>query len=352
MRGVQFILKTPEGVSWFMFASEPINLVFDQISRTTITAAAPFTGVIRLAYIPQDGEGDEKNLDSSTGLKRLVYHSDVYPVGGDIDYEFHRSGLASSSSTSLSKSPVNGARSHATLTFKFATRSMLSNSATAKPAKPSNLLMLALPHHAEVIPKSNILDSAAFDLNYDCIKGKMIPVIGSTWNLNEPLYDINFDGPLQLVDDNIKDVILQQVEDDMNQVLPSPAENVYGYGKQVARLAQLAHIADRFEGKSKKDGNTTDAVNGSSVLDKVSMQLSKYLEAYLSSEVSDNLLFDKNIGGICSKNGLLNKNEDFGNGRYNGKALISAEIVRINYIVLVLRYELLLNNTILFLLLY
>jgi endoglucanase Acf2 len=159
-----------------------------------------------------------------------------------------------------------------------------------------------------------------FDLNYECIKGNMTPVIGSTWNLDEPLSNIDFDEPMQDVDDNIKDFILQQVEDDMNQVLPSPTENVYGYAKQVARLAQLAHIADQFEGKSENDGNITNTMQGSSVLSKVSLQLSKYLEAYLSSEVSDKLLFDKNLGGICSKNGLLNKEEDFGNGRYNGKA--------------------------------
>jgi len=317
MRGVQFILKTPEGISWFMFASEPINLVFDKHSMTTISAAAPFTGVIRLAYIPHDDDNSVKTLESSTGLKRLIYHSDIYPVGGDLSYEFHRSGSSSSSLTSLSKDTVNGASSYATLTFTFATRSMLSNSAATKTAKTRNLLMLALPHHAEVISKSAILDTANFDVNYECIKGNMTPVIGSTWSFDEPLYDIDFDGPMQVVDENIKDLILRQVEDDMNQVLPSHTENVYGYGKQVARLAQLAHIADRLEVKNTKDRNITNVVQGSSVLGKVSSQLSKYLEAYLSSEVSDNLLFDKNMGGICSKNGLLDKGEDFGNGRYN-----------------------------------
>lgn len=176
--------------------------------------------------------------------------------------------------------------------------------------------MLALPHHIKVLPESDILDNENFDLNYKCIKGTMIPVIGSVWTLDEPLYDIDFDEPIQ-VDDNIKDFVLKQVEDDMNQVLPSFSENVYGYGKQVARLAQLAHIADQLEGKNTKDKDITNAAQGSSVLSKVSMQLSKYLEAYLSSNVSDNLLFDKNMGGICSKNGLLDKGEDFGNGRYN-----------------------------------
>ena len=321
MRGVQFVLKTPEGATWFMFASEPINLVLDNVSKTTISAAKPFTGVIRLAYIPPDDESTYRTLESSTGLKRLVYHSDVYPVGGSVSYDVRRAGISSSGSASLSKNYANAASNRASVTFQFETRSMLSNSAASKSVKNGKLLMLALPHHAEVIPKSDILDNTRFDVNYECIKGNMTAVVGSTWSLDEPLYDIAFDGPKRVVDDNIKDLILQQVEEDMYQVLPSTAENVYGYGKQVARLAQLAHIADQFEGKVVKGKNTTANSQHSGVLGKVTSQLSMYLEAYLSSEVSDELLFDKNLGGICSKNGLLDKGEDFGNGRYNGKSI-------------------------------
>ena len=321
MRGVQFILKTPEGVNWYMFASEPINLVFDKLTKTTVSAASAFTGVIRLAYIPPEEDGSGKTLESSTGLKRLLYHSDVYPVGGDISYDFRRSGSSSLGLASLSTASVNGANNRATLSFQFNTRSMLSNSAATKSAKKGQLLMLALPHHAQVIPKSDLLDSEKFDLNYGCIKGNMTPVIGSSWNLDEPLYNIDFDGPIKEVDENVKALILKQVEDDIKHVLPSSAENVYGYGKQVARLAQLAHIADRLEEKATQKGNSTDAAEGSSVLGKAKSQLSTYLEAYLSSKVSDELLFDKNLGGICSKNGLLDKGEDFGNGRYNGKTL-------------------------------
>ena len=316
MRGVQFILKTPEGVSWFMFVSEPIDLVFDKLSMTTVSAATPFTGVIRLAYIPHDNDGSSKSLESSTGLKRLVYHSDVYPVGGDLSYEFRRTG---SSSSSLNKNPFHGAKDHAIVTFTFATRSMLSNSAATKSSKTSNLLMLALPHHASVISKSNLLDSVNFDVKYKCIKGDMIPVIGSVWSLDEPLYDISIDGPIRVVDDDIRKHILQQVEDDLEQVLPSPADNIYGYGKAIARLAQLAHIADQFERKGTTNGNNTTEAMQKSILSKASDQLLKYLEMYLSSEVNDNLLFDKNLGGLCSRNGMQNIRDDFGNGRYNGK---------------------------------
>jgi endoglucanase Acf2 len=102
----------------------------------------------------------------------------------------------------------------------------------------------------------------------------------------------------------------------LDRVLPTFAENVYGYGKQVARLAQLAHIADRLEPKSLANENITES---NSVLGKATKVLSYYLESYLSSKVSDGLLFDSKMGGLVSNNGLHDKGEDFGNGRYNGE---------------------------------
>ena len=41
------------------------------------------------------------------------------------------------------------------------------------------------------------------------------------------------------------------------------------------------------------------------------------LEGFLRGKVSDALVFDKNLGGMVSTDGLLNSNADFGNGRYN-----------------------------------
>jgi endoglucanase Acf2 len=307
MRGVQFIFRTPEGTSWIMFASEPMNLVFDKVRKTTISSSAPYTGVIRLAYIP----GDEKTFDSSTGLRRLIYHSAIYPVGGQVSF----AASSSSSSTSTTTKTDNGDSSrHATVTFSYATRSMVSSSLQS--SSNNNLLMLALPHHAELLSKTVKLSQMKFDLEYKCIKGKMTPVIGSTWSYDEPLFDLAFDSGFNPVDNATQQLILQQVNDDLDRVLPTFAENVYGYGKQVARLAQLAHIADRLEPKSLANENTTES---NSVLGKATKVLSYYLESYLSSKVSDGLLFDSKMGGLVSNNGLHDKGEDFGNGRYNGE---------------------------------
>lgn len=189
--------------------------------------------------------------------------------------------------------------------------------ATVAPTSSSNLLMLALPHHALLLSPAVLLDNKKFDLRYRCIKGNLTPVVGSTWSYEEALFDIEFDGPTQKIDAGIRDLILEQLEGDIEGVLPTSTENIYGYGKQVARLAQLAHIANQLDIKSNSKGNSTDST--SSLLHTATQQLSKYLEAYLSSEVDDGLLFDSNMGGLVSTNGLRDRGEDFGNGRYNGK---------------------------------
>lgn len=307
-----------------MFASEPMNLVFDKLQKTTITSASPFTGVIRLAYIPNDRR-DQKTFDSSTGLRRLIYHAGEYPVGGKVSFEFHQvtPTLSSSSTKSPAKGssnidPIMDANRRAAVSFSFTTRNMMTATVTPS-SSTSNLLMLALPHHAQLLSPAVMLDSQKFDLRYRCIKGNLTPVIGGTWSYEEPLFDIEFDSPTQILEPAIRDLILKQLDEDLDGVLPTYSENVYGYGKQVARLAQLAHVANVLGNRGDDQRNTATAA--STLLDKASEQLSTHLEAYLSSNVGDSLLFDSNLGGLLSSNGLLNNGEDFGNGRYNGKTL-------------------------------
>ncbi|KAG7355635.1 glycosyl hydrolase family 81 protein [Nitzschia inconspicua] len=306
MRGVQFIFRTPEGANWIMFTSEPINLKFDKIRKTTISAAAAYTGVVRLAYIPSSQKEDEKTFDSSTGLRRLIYHSATYPIGGQVSYDFH------SVTPQSSTTKADEVGRHATVTFSYATQSMVAPA--LKSTSTQSLLMLALPHHAELLAESVKLTTKKFDLNYRCIKGDMTPVVGSSWSYEEPLFNFDFDRNFKVVEGSDRDLILNQVEDDLNRVLPTFSENVYGYGKQVARLAQLAHIAHHLE-PTKGSGDNVSSTD--SLLGKATKQLSKYLETFLSSDVSDGLVFDSKMGGLVSTNGLHDKGEDFGNGRYN-----------------------------------
>lgn len=96
-----------------------------------------------------------------------------------------------------------------------------------------------------------------------------------------------------------------------NHHQPTLDENVYGFGKQVARLAQLAHIASVLEDKD-------SAIKQEKQEDSLTVSLTKvlhsYLSAYLRGQIRDKLLYDTNFGGIVSTNGLKDFMDDFGNG--------------------------------------
>jgi endo-1,3(4)-beta-glucanase len=298
-----------------MFASEPINLIYDNIRKTTISSSDPFTGVIRLALVPSSGTGDD-TVTTSTGLRRLIYHAGVFPIGGDVSWEYKTPITSGASKLTTVIPPANATSKTGVLHFNFKTQSMTDTSLRPNVAT-NGLLMLALPHHAQLLPKKVLLRGKHFDLTYHCIKGPLTPVVGSTWSYEEPLLAMDFDAPQPKWDDGVSQMILDQVDEDLNRVLPTRSENVYGFGKQVARLAQLVHITHRLN-------QTSGTQQASDLLDRGTLELQKFLGMFMSSNVSDALLFDSNMGGIVSTDGLYDKGEDFGNGRYNGMFTFSS----------------------------
>lgn len=86
---------------------------------------------------------------------------------------------------------------------------------------------------------------------------------------------------------------------------------MYGFGKQIARLAQLSHIAAVL----------TSDVGKNSLAVQIGEVLHGLLASFLSGESTDELLYDTNFGGIVSKNGLRDSMDDFGNGWYSGVLL-------------------------------
>ena len=323
-----------------LFASEPIALTFDTLQRTTVTAAEKFSGVLRLALIPPSPRDGSSPLNGSTplsvssGLRRLVYHSPVYPTSGSVSWEF-RTGASPPSAVNaamkaIGLSDTSSSFTHgnrlvnkvATLRFHFETKLMNENSASSGGA---DLLMLSLPHHANSLSSDMMLDSyKQFDLVYLCIKGTMTPVVGDTWAFDVPLNTFGFDD----VDMNayarglhpdVRDLILENVEQDLNRVLPTLDENIYGFGKQVARLAQLAHIASimdfsaciGFSGTS----NPTSGPTASPIFIDAINKLQSFLGSFLGEQGADKVVYDAKFGGIVSQDGLYNSEADFGNGR-------------------------------------
>ena len=405
LQGVQFILQSQEGVVWYVFASEPLKWTFNMASRRTLTSAHDFTGVLRVAMVPtstlpplgssgsassSSSSSSSQTLDSadsylkSTGLARLIYHAGVYPTGASVEWSYSSTssngateavhiasktvtGLAASmsgggipvgsNSTNSSKNQNNTTKSSsssgatvsltdrvATLTFKYSTQSFTQGSSAAPQKK---LLMLALPHHARSLPSSKLLNKDTFDLVFECIKGALKPVLGSTWSYDIALPTFGLDGgqgssdniDAILDDASVRNTLLANLDLDVRLALPTSAGNIYGFGKESARLAQLLHVGTRLKNSAsggRADGNNDDDNNNNknstststgwtksqsralkSILKNAHNSLRHALEIFLSRNVSDTLVFDGDLGGLVSADGLWDPQADFGNGRYN-----------------------------------
>lgn len=356
LHGVQFILETQEGMNWIVFASEPVTLQFDKIQKTTITASSAFKGVIRLAYIPPSVSKASNNVidvTKSTGLQRLIYHAGVYPISGEVSWSFrtsaHNSALSAATkslnflsgakgtnaaSESAVKSVLSSSSSPGcigTIQFDFGVKAFAP--ATSASAADS-LLMLALPHHAQSLLSSVQLPDETFDLAYKCIKGTMTPILGSSWVYDINLPSLGFDGDTgsnsnkAYLDLNIRSTLIESLEEDMNLALPTLTENIYGFGKQIARLSQLAHIADVLRTGGVEVDENTNVMNNNKLFESQEKRLdlifngtlsllTSRLQQFLTSNISDSLVYDANFGGMVSVDGLRDSNRDFGNGRYN-----------------------------------
>jgi len=313
LSGVQFLLQTQEDLTWILFASEPISLTFDSERRDSISSVGKFTGVLRIALIPPTPAGPLPSNDTSllpisesSGLRRLVYHAGLYPIGGSVSWSFHDSASISSSSKKI----ISGSSSRiGTVQFQFQTALMTSTGSTQLSTNENQLLMLGLPHHADVLSSDSILTIKTFDLEYQCIKGLMSPVVGSTWSYDETLTSTGFDTEtLTELHPEVKNIILISLKNDLEIGLPLPSENFYEHVKHLARLAQLAHIASMMTYPRNMNKNQSQILNFYlETLDDAKTKLHSSIRSILDSKFTDKLFYDAKFGGIVSRNGLIDR---------------------------------------------
>ena len=321
--GLQFILRSQNGWNWIIFASEPMTLVLDTQVRTTVRASEPFNGALRIAVLPSKIDTRDSQPMSS-GLQRLIDHASVYPIRGEVSWQSTSKPTSKRDSSRSTETTSSTTQRVAKISMKFETRSFNQSSA-AQSGQPL-LLMLALPHHTRTISADVMLDHEAFDFSFHSIKGSMTPVLGSAWAYDQPLISPGFDDDRGsnkenlFMDPFVFDILLENLEQDINLALPTNTEDIYGFGKQAARLAQLAHIASRLVANTTSGINATASNNTGtlvSLLNLATERLRSALEAFFSGGFSDALVYDANLGGLVSSHGLKDSHADFGNGRYN-----------------------------------
>ena len=245
----RFEVSMNNGQTWILYASSAITL---SASGGALVASGPFTGTLRAAV-----------RESGSEATILDAHSGRIPVGGDV---------AATATGDMGE-----------LSFNWETQGS------------GPLLMMALPHHMDVLSSPSVVS-----LTRNTMKGDMVGVVGDSWTMDEPLTSIAWESPNGIapeLEQDVRDALAQDVNFGVT------AGDTYFGGKQFSALARLALIADEL-------GETSLAAGYRNTL-------APALQQRLQGSNGDPLVYDQTWGGLVSASGLNNPSAAFGQGYYN-----------------------------------
>ncbi len=239
---------------YMIFADKEISLQFTpnlpgRIYYTLQSTENLNDDVVRIAYVNAE-TGADNNIDPAKALailsdgrnlaieKMLTDYANVYPIAAAVK--------------------LTSENSSGTVFYQWKTKTM------DKSADNKDLLMMTFA-------STNLQDIKRPDVSYEIqtLRGKMLPVIGNQWTLKVS-YSKELDqhnlwfGSLPL---NQNDISLLQASlnedmkyigldaDPQNKYLLNPhvLNDSYGFGKEIARLARLALIADQIGDRGDRD---------------------------------------------------------------------------------------------------
>eukprot|EP00850_Spirogloea_muscicola_P018117 SM000162S02395 [mRNA] locus=s162:244011:248305:- [translate_table: standard] len=256
------------GETWLLYTSSAnMMLVRD---GDTLTAAQPFTGVLRFALLP---EGSAAAL--------LDQHRRTYPTGGTASIP----GLAQ-------------------VQYRWATAAWGGGLSSA-------LLMLSLPLHRAVLARpspsatcSIVPKVTQVNLWYESIDGIMYGEIGNVWLLVDQPVKASWHS-LRGVPNPSRRSILAALQKDVAELSTITDPATYFAGKALARVARLVLIAEELG----------DFVSMATARNFLKTNLSPWLQA--GGHNSNGFVYDPRWGGVVSQQGAADQGADFGLGVYN-----------------------------------
>ena len=246
--GDRFEIATNSGDTWVVYASSPLTLT---VQGGALVGSGSYTGSLRAAAL--DG-ANEALLDS---------HADRIPTGGVVQ--------------------ATATGDVGELTFDWQTTGS------------GPLLMMALPHHLDVLTSGTVTS-----LTTNTLKGDMKGVTGDSWTMEEPLTPIGWNAANPIApayEQQVRNALAQDVGFGVT------AGDPYFGGKQFSALARLALIADEL--------------NEPALASQYRNTLSSALEQRLAGQNGDPLVYDQTWGGLVISSGINNAGAAFGQGYYN-----------------------------------
>ncbi|OQS03747.1 hypothetical protein THRCLA_03957 [Thraustotheca clavata] len=253
---------------WLLFTSNPITWT---ANGSKYVGPTNYQGVLRFG------------LELSKVFRPiLAQHAATYPVGATITH-----------------SMVNTD----TVAWKFAWKTATFPGVSS----PPDLLMTALSHHLDTFQSSM---TTVPKLSYMAIHGPMTGVAGNTWSFQDTLQPVLWDyAPEGIMADSTTSeyasavtAIKTSLVKDIN-LYPMFTTDAYNFGKQIAREARLVLIADRFK--------------ATTIRDKGLLKMKSQLQQWWNSEANNHFLYDTTFGGLVTKQGLADRDAEFGSGYYN-----------------------------------
>ncbi len=244
----RFEVQMNNGQTWVLYASSVLTL---SVNNGSLEASGVYTGSLRAALL--DGISDAV-LDA---------HSGRIPTGGDVS--------------------VTAANDIGTIAFQWESEGS------------GPLLMMALPHHMDVL-----VAPTSTSVIRNTLKGDMTGISGENWTMEEPLTTIGFESANPIAP-NLEQEVRDALAADVNFQVSAP--DPYFGGKQFAALGRLAVIADEL--------------NEPTLAAQVRSNLGNALENRLAGLDGDPLLYDQDWGGLVATSGISNPAAAFGQGYYN-----------------------------------
>ncbi len=251
--GTRFVLGLSDGSTWVLYASTPVTFNW---TTGSMAAASAFVGTLRVANAP-----------APASVAVLDAHAGAVPRGARLE--------------------ASTACDVATLRFVYTTTGT------------GPLLLVALPHHM-----ARLVSPVTTALTYSTLRGTLQGVEGSTWTMSLPLSTIGFAAPRPVAPAHLAAVRAALAADASFVPDPSTVDvDTYFGGKQLAKLARLAVIADEL-------GETATAAT-------LRARLSPLVAAWLDGTNGNPFVYDTTWGGVVTTRGLADPGAEFGAGHYN-----------------------------------
>ncbi|KAF7822348.1 putative endo-1,3(4)-beta-glucanase [Senna tora] len=255
----KYTIQLNNGQTWLIYASSSVKLSSHGLSE--ITSDDEFTGIIRVAVLPNSNSKYKTILDS---------FSSCYPISGK---------------ASLSK-PFS-------VEYKWEKKGW------------GDLLLLAHPLHLQLLANDNSDITVLDDFKYKSIDGDLVGVVGDSWVLEtDPVY-VTWQSTTGVKEESYNEIVSALMKDveSLNSSSITTTSS-YFYGKLIARAARLALIAEE--------------VCFLDVIPTVRKFLKETIEPWLEGTFNGNgFLYDAKWGGLVTKQGSTDSGGDFGFGIYN-----------------------------------